>query len=376
MRGGRESPCVDRTAKFLRSRVAVRSSLVHTRGRPLTQDPLVEERRGASLHIAAPPRSSVMRHKWVLRRLLVGVLVVFAVSVIVFAATQAIPGDPAQRILGSYATPEQIASLRKQLGLDRPLVGQYVSWIGGLLQGDLGTTVTARIPVSEVLGGRLMNTGVLMLVTGTLMVPLSIVLGGAAAARRDRWFDHAFVYGSLAFIATPPFVVGTVLIMLLSTSVWNVLPAIALIPPGESPLQHPTMLVLPVLTLLGAVVPYLARFVRASLVEVLDSEYIQMARLKGVPTRILLWRHAVPNSLASFVQATALMLAYLVGGAVVIEYLFNYPGVGSLFVNAVTENDIAVVQAVALVFSAVYVLLNLLADILVVYLTPRLRTSL
>lgn len=341
----------------------------------MTQDPLVEERRSA-LQIDALPKSSIMRHGWVLRRLLVGVVVVFAVSVIVFAATQAIPGDPVRRILGNNATAEQIAALRTQLGLDRSLVAQFISWIGGLVQGDLGTTVTARIPVVDVIGGRIMNTAVLVLVTGILMIPLSILLGGVAAARRDGWLDQVFVYGSLAFIATPPFVVGTVLIMLFATSVWNLFPAIALIPPGESPLQHPAMLVLPVLTLLGAVVPYLARFVRASLVEVLDSEYIRMARLKGVPTRILLWRHAVPNSLASFVQATAIMLAYLVGGAVVIEYLFNYPGVGTLFVDAVKESDIAVVQAVALVLSAVYVLLNLLADILVVYLTPRLRTSL
>jgi peptide/nickel transport system permease protein len=341
----------------------------------VADDLYVEERQQATSP-GSGERSRLQRHFWIVRRLLVGVLVVFSVSLIVFAATQAIPGDPVHRILGSSATEEQIQVLREQLGLDRSLVHQYLSWSGGLLSGDLGTTLTAGTPVSDAIGPRLVNTSILMLVTGMLMVPLSIIIGGAAAVKRDRALDNTFVYGSLAFIATPPFVVGTLLIILLSTTVWRVLPSVALIPPGESPLRHPDMLVLPVLTLLTASVPYLGRFVRASLVEVLDSEYIQMARLKGVPDRILLRRHALPNALASFVQATALMLAYLVGGAVVVEYLFNYPGIGSMFVDAVAQHDISVVQAVALIFSAAYVLLNLLADIFSVYLTPRLRTAL
>jgi len=312
---------------------------------------------------------------FVVRRLLLGVLVLFLVSVLVFAATQAL-GDPARAILGRNATPESLAVLQKQLNLDQSVLGQYLSWAGGLLQGDLGNSLAAQAPVSQLLGSRLVNSSVLVLCAAVISIPLSIALGSWAALRREKAFDTVTSNLMLVLAALPEFVVALLLVILFATTVLNVLPAISTIAPGERPWDAPLELVLPTATLVIAVAPYVARIMRASMVEVLESDYVEMARLKGLPERTVLIRHALPNAIGPVFQVIAISLAYLAGGVVVIEYVFNYSGIGSSLQDAVVNHDIPVVQALAMLIAAVYVLLNLLADVATILVTPRLRTRL
>jgi peptide/nickel transport system permease protein len=312
---------------------------------------------------------------FIIRRLLLGVLVLVLVSILVFAATQAL-GDPARAILGRDATPASLAALRAELDLDQSVLGQYLSWAGGLLNGDLGNSLAAQQPVTELLGSRLVNSSVLVLCAAVISIPLSIAIGSWAALRREKTFDTVSSSAMLALAALPEFVVAVLLVMLFATTVLQVLPAISPISPGQRPWDVPEGLVLPTATLVLAVAPYVARIMRASMVEVLESDYVEMARLKGLPERTVLIRHALPNAIGPVFQVIAINLAYLAGGVVVIEYVFNYSGIGSALQDAVVNHDIPVVQALAMLIAGVYVLLNLLADVATILVTPRLRTRL
>jgi peptide/nickel transport system permease protein len=314
---------------------------------------------------------------FVLRRLLLGLLTLFFVSIVIFAATQALPGDPARAILGRNATPEALKALRGQLHLGKPVVQQYLQWLGGLTHGDLGNSLAARgEPVTQLIGTRVKNSALLMLLAALVSIPFSIAMGAIAARRRDSVFDHATSVVMLLLAALPEFVVAIALVVLFGTTVFQVLPAVSLIPPGDSPLSHLSALVLPVTALVLAVSPYIVRIMRASMVEVLESDFVEMARLKGMPERRVVWRHAVPNAVAPAIQVIALNLAYLAGGIVVVEFVFGYPGVGAGFVDAVANRDVPVVQALAILIAAVYVLLNVCADVATILVSPRLRTSL
>jgi peptide/nickel transport system permease protein len=312
----------------------------------------------------------------VIRRLLWGVVTLFGASIIIFAATQALPGDAARSILGRTATPESLEDLREQLGLNKPIVEQFTDWVGGVLHGDLGTSLAAGLPVSEVLSERIVNSIYLMLVAAVISIPLAILIGAVSARRRDGPFDHVASIVTLLLAALPEFVVGIALIVLCATTVWHVLPAVSIIEPGTRPWEYPKEIVLPAITLIIAVAPYVTRIVRASTVEILESDYVEMARLKGISERLVLWRHAVPNGMGPTFQVIAINLAYLAGGIVVVEYLFNYPGIGAAFVEAVAARDMPVVQVLALLIAALYVVLNLLADLGTILVSPRLRTSL
>ena len=313
---------------------------------------------------------------FIIRRVLLGILTLFVASLVIFAATQALPSDPARAILGRSATPESIAQLREQLGLNRSLASQYLDWIGGLLKGDLGNSLAAGVPVTDILGQRIVNSGFLMLISALISVPLGIFIGAVTARRRDGPLDHTVSIITLATAALPEFVVAIALVIIFATTVFHWLPGVALIEPGVGPWHYPKELVLPILTLIIAVTPYTARIMRASMVEILESDYVEMARLKGMPERLVLWRHAVPNGIAPTFQVTAINLAYLAGGIVVVEAVFNYPGIGLAFVDAVRARDMPVVQALSLLIAGLYVVLNLLADLATILVSPRLRTSL
>jgi peptide/nickel transport system permease protein len=314
---------------------------------------------------------------FVVRRSLLGLVTLFAVSVIVFAATQALPGDPARAILGRTATPESLKALREQLHLNQSAVGQYGHWLRGLVTGDLGHSLAAgSTPVTTLIGRRVENSAFLMLIAALVSVPLSIVLGSVAARRRDGPFDHITSILLLALAALPEFVVAIGLVVIFGTTVVHWLPAVSLIPPDEAPWQHLKELVLPAAALVLAVCPYIARIMRASMVEVLESDYVEMARLKGLQESTVLWRHALPNGIAPAIQVIALNLAYLAGGIVVVEFVFGYPGIGGAFVDAVSNRDLPVVQALAILIAATYVVLNVCADVATILVSPRLRTSL
>jgi peptide/nickel transport system permease protein len=311
---------------------------------------------------------------WVLRRLALSVLILLGVSILVFAATQALPGDPAQQILGHAAAPEQLAALRQRLGLDRSLTSQYLHWLSDVLHGSLGTSLSSPERVGSVITGRGVNTVALVLFSAGIAIPLSLLLGTYAAVRRDRAFDHGSQLVLLILTAIPEFVIGIALLIVFATSVFTWLPAVALIPPGESAFSYPSELALPVLTLVLAVLPYLARLQRAAMIDVLQSEYVQMARLKGLSERTVIRRHALRNGVVPIIQGSALTLIYLTGGVVVIEYLFAFPGLGSALALAVQGRDVPVIQAIVLVFAGCYVVFNLLADVLTVLVSPTLRT--
>ena len=313
---------------------------------------------------------------FILRRLLLGIVVLILVSILVFLATQALPGDPARAILGRSATPASLAALRRQLHLDRPVIEQYWIWITGLLHGNLGTSLAAQEPVSTLLAPRLVNSAVLLALAAVLSIPLSIAIGAWAALKREKAFDQASSNLLLALAALPEFVVALILVILFATTVFHFLPAVSTVPPGSRPWNDWLALVLPTLTLVIAVAPYVARIMRASMIEVLESDYVEMARLKGLPERTVLIRHALPNALGPVFQVIALNLAYLAGGIIVIEFVFNYTGIGSATAEAVVNHDLPVIQALAILLAAVYVVLNLLADVATILVTPKLRTQL
>jgi peptide/nickel transport system permease protein len=313
---------------------------------------------------------------FILRRLLLGLIVLILVSVLVFLATQALPTDPARAILGRSATPASLAALRRQLHLDRPVIEQYWTWVTGLLHGNLGTSLAAQEPVSTLLAPKLVNSAVLVALAAVLSIPLSIAIGAYAALKREKAFDQASSNLLLGLAALPEFVVGLVLVILFATTVLHVLPAVSTIPPGSRPWNNWLALILPTLALVIAVAPYVARIMRASMIEVLESDYVEMARLKGLPERTVLIRHALPNALGPVFQVIALNLAYLAGGIIFIEVVFNYTGVGGAIAEAVVNHDLPVIQALAMLIAAVYVILNLLADVATILVTPKLRTQL
>jgi len=314
--------------------------------------------------------------KFIARRIGLGLGTLFTASLIIFLVTQALPSDPAALILGREATPEALAALREQFGLNRPLLVQFFSWLGNLLTGDLGVSFTTQMPISDYISPRVGYSFFLLVVAGLASIPLALVIGSYAALKRDQRFDQASSITTLLLAAMPEFVVGTVLVILFATSVVQWLPAVSYFEEGAPPWSDPLGLVLPVLTLVVSVTPYVVRVMRAAMVEVLESDYVEMARLKGMDERTVLWRHAAPNAIGPTFQVIALNLAYLAGGVIIIERLYNYPGIGSALAESVVMRDLPVLQFLALVIAGVYVVMNLLADIGTVLATPRLRTTL
>jgi peptide/nickel transport system permease protein len=333
--------------------------------------------------VLGPVRVTLRDHpvvRFVIRRAAFAVLTLFVVSVLIFAGTQVLPGDAARLILGRSASPQALEALRTQLYLNHSVVAQYWHWLSHVLQGDLGRSATGIGPagggatVASVIGGPLANSAVLAAVTVVVLVPLSLALGIFLATRSGRAVDHAVSVLTLGLISLPEFVTASLLIAIFAS--WlGVLPPVSLIGPGASPLSSPNILVLPVLTLLAATLAQVVRMVRATMVEALRSDYVMAARLGGVSERRVLWRYALRNALAPTIQVMALNVQWLVGGIVITETVFGYPGLGNLLVQAVNLRDVPTVQSVALLLAVVYIALNILADLAVTYLIPKLRTA-
>lgn len=309
------------------------------------------------------------------RRLAVSLFILFAVSVIIFCATLLLPGSPATAILGQQATPERIAALEAEMNLDKPPVARYFLWLAGVFTGDFGTSTSTGGPVVELLGGPLVNSLVLLVLAASVSIPIGLLVGIYAAWWRGYRRDQVITWVTLVLAAMPEFVIGIALITLFATSVLRVLPAVTMSPPGSHVWQFPSQLVLPTLTLALVVSPYIARMTRATMIETLDSGYVEMARLKGVPERRVVFNHALPHAIGPIAQVVAIQLAWLAGGIVVVEYLFRYPGLGVALIDAVNYRDVQVVQAVSLLIAAVYVVVNLLADIVGILANPKLRSN-
>lgn len=310
----------------------------------------------------------------ILTRTALSLVSLLVVSVIIFWCVEWLPGDTAARILGRNATAENLALLRQQLGLDDPAPLRYWRWLSGALAGDFGVSLTANRPVLDYVWVRAANTLTLAGFALALYIPLSIGLGMATAVSRGGVVDNLASILVLFGMCVPEFVVGILLISAFAIALpW--FPPLALIDQARSFGELVHVLALPTLTLTAAMSAYAVRMMRESLIEVLDSGYVQMARLKGLPRyRILFW-HALPNALGPALNVTALNIAWLIGGIVVVETVFNFPGLGRLLIDAISLKDVPVIQAVALLLTAVYILSNLVADILVIALNPRLRTA-
>jgi peptide/nickel transport system permease protein len=308
------------------------------------------------------------------RRFGAAILTLLIVSMVVFAITAVLPGDAAQQSLGQFATPEQVAALRLKLGLDQPGVVRYLHWLMNLVSGDLGTSVSSAMPVSELMAGRVPNTMMLAAVTALVSVPVALTLGIGSAMGRGGRVDSVLSFITLALVAVPEFLVATLAVLVFAVNLgW--LSALSYASDITSPWQFMRTYALPVMTLCFVIVAQMARMTRAAVIDQLDSPYVEMARLKGVsPMRIVL-RHALPNAIGPIANAVALSLSYLLGGVVIVETIFNYPGIASLMVDAVTNRDMALVQACTMLFCTAYLVLVLLADLCAILSNPRLRTQ-
>jgi peptide/nickel transport system permease protein len=308
------------------------------------------------------------------RRSALGLLTLFLVSVVVFVATEILPGNAAEAILGRNDTsPRRLQELERQLHLNRPAVDQYWTWLSGLFTGKLGHSLLNGQPVWSLVEPRLVNSAGLVLVAGVIGSLLGAGLGALAALRKDGWFDHVSSVVALAVTSLPEFVVAIGLIVLLSTAVFHVLPAVSTLPPGTYAWSDPQLLVLPCVTLIIVIVPYTMRMMRAAMIESLGSDYVEMARLKGVPEWRVVLVHALPNAIAPTIQVIGLGFLYLAGGIVVVEYVFNFPGIGQELVYAVNGRDIPTIQFIVIVLAAFYVFVNIVADIVALLATPRRR---
>jgi peptide/nickel transport system permease protein len=334
----------------------------------------------AGRHSAPAPRQLPWRAAHpiadlVARRLLIGIVTLLAVSVVVFLATQVLPGNAATAALGRNTNPVAVHALERQLGLNRSLPAQFWSWLTGLLTGKLGNSLAAREPVWTFISPQLVNSAVLVFVTGVVGTLAGVLIGAVAALRRDSKFDHVTSVVALAITSLPEFVIAITLVILFSTVVTHILPAVSLLPPGTYAWQQPKLLVLPVATLAIVIIPYIMRMMRAAMIEALESDYVEMARLKGVPEWQIVLRHALPNAIAPTIQVIGLNFLYLAGGVVVVEYVFNFPGVGAGLVSAVANRDIPVIQLIVVILASFYVFMNILTDVIAVLATPRRRIA-
>ena len=307
-------------------------------------------------------------------RLSLIVVTLLAVSVAIFALIEAVPGDAASVMQGQQATPDSLRNLRAQMGLDRPPHIRYLDWIWDAMRGDLGQSAKSNASISEVMGGRLANSALLAVLAFVIAVPLGLVMGVWVGTRADTPMDRFLTMGGLVTISLPEFVTGVVMILILSSTLgW--LPSSSIMMPGESIIGNPQVLVMPVLTVTGALFAYIMRMARANVIEVMESNYVRTAILKGLPMRTVVTRHVLRNAMLPTITVIANNVGWMFGGLIIIENLFAYPGMGSLLIQAIDTRDIRMLQSTALVIASVYAFSNLAADLAYGALNPRVRLS-
>jgi len=310
--------------------------------------------------------------KLIAQRLALGILTLFVVSILIFAATEILPGDVATAILGNDATPESLEAIRRELRLYDPPVDRYLRWLVLFVDGDLGQSLANNRPVADLLGFRLENTFFLAGVVAVIAVPVAVGLGVLAAYTQNSWFDRIVTAITLSIMSVPTFFLGYVVILIVSIQLhW--LPSLSLVSPEMGLGQRLYVMALPAATLAFAVLAHMMRMTRACIIGVMSSPYIEMAYLKGLSRWRVILSHALPNAVAPIVNVIAVNLAWLIIGVIVIEVVFVYPGIGQLMVDAVATRDVPVVQACGLVFAATYVILNLIADLFAIASNPLLR---
>jgi peptide/nickel transport system permease protein len=308
------------------------------------------------------------------QRFILALFTLLLVSFLIFAVLEILPGDVATRILGRDATPETIAVLRERMHLDDTALVRYVRWLSGVLRGDFGQSLVSARMVTEVLGPRVLNTVFLSVYAFILYIPLATLPALVQAVRRDRPIDHALSVTTLVLLSLPDFLLGTLLLLAFVLLI-PVLPAMSTVDHTSGFMEYLRATTLPALTLAIIMAVYAVRMLRDNLIEVLDADYIRMAELRGVPARRVVWRHALPNALVPTLNVTALNLGYLVGGVVVVEKVFSYPGFGSLLVDSLQLRDFPLIEATILISASVYIAANFIADAGAILLNPKLRTG-
>lgn len=315
-----------------------------------------------------------MLPRLIIKRLFFGLLTLLTISVLVFIGTEILPGDVAQAVLGQSATEETVQAMRERLGLDRAAPIRYLDWIAGVFQGDLGRSLASDRPITSLIGSRLGNTLTLAGVAALIVVPLSLTLGLLAAIWPRSILDRTVAGVTLMSVSAPEFLIATILVMVFSVQLgW--LPAISSVTSATDFSDWSRAIALPVLTLTLMVIAPMTRMTRSSVVSVLSSPAIEMAILKGMPRSRIILFHALPNAIAPIINVIAMNLAYLISGVVVVEVVFSFPGLAKLMVDAVGSRDLPLVQACALIFCSVYVLLNILADVIAILANPKLRKT-
>ena len=313
-----------------------------------------------------------MMSAMILKRIGIGFATLWVVSVLVFAGTEILPGDVAQIILGQSATPESLAALRAELGLDQPWYVRYFGWLGDMVSGDLGISKAGGATISSLIGERLLNTFELGGIVAIIAVPLSVVLGLIAAMYPGTYVDRVVTFGTLSLISVPEFFIATFLVLIIAVELqW--LPSIAYMSGDETGLDWLKAMAMPIATLVIVVAAQMIRMTRAGILNVMSSPYIEMAILKGVPRKRIILRHALFNAIGPIVNVIALNLAYLISGVVIVETIFAYPGLAKLMVDGVQTRDLPLVQACGMIFCGTYVILILAADIASIASNPRLR---
>ncbi|MBT3706133.1 MAG: ABC transporter permease [Proteobacteria bacterium] len=312
-----------------------------------------------------------------LARLGISLVTLWVVSVLIFIGTNLLPGDIAQIILGQMATPENTAVLRAKLGLDKHPIEQYLVWLSNVAMGDLGISKAGLgaglgTPIVEMLGPRIDNTAMLTVLVGAIAIPISVALGLLAAMHPGTRLDRTITFSTLNIISIPDFLIATILVLVFAVSLgW--LPSIVYLRGDESGWVLTKTIAMPLLTLVILVSAQIIRMTRATVLNVMSSPYVEMAILKGIPRRRIILRHALFNAIGPIVNVIALNLAWLVGGVVVVEQIFSYPGLAKLMIEAVQMRDMPLVQACAMIFCAVYVVLIFIADMATILSNPRLR---
>jgi peptide/nickel transport system permease protein len=310
--------------------------------------------------------------RFLLRRVGLAVITLLLLSMMIFLMANVLPGDVGRRILGPFADPRAVAALNHQLGADRPLVIQYLSWLGGAVHGDFGRSLSFRAPVSDLLGRALVNSLKLAAVAFVMVVPLGILGGIVASLNRDKFLDRFISVTGLSGIAMPEFVTGIVLILLFGITL-RLFPITATAPAGSGPLTQIYYLIMPALPLVFVLFGYIARITRAGMNDALDADYTRTAYLKGLSRGMVIRRHVLRNALLPTIAVVATQTGYLIGGLVIIEFVFNYQGIGQLIFTAAQQKDFPLLQAGVLVIGIVYLIATLIADLLYSLLNPRIR---
>lgn len=310
----------------------------------------------------------------IIRRLFLALVTLFIISLIIFIGIEVLPGDMATAYLGQRETPESLKALREEFGLNDPAYERYLNWLGDALRGDLGMSYARRQAVSDMIGYRLRNTVVLSVVASLVGIPLAVVLGVIAGLTREKWPDTIVSLMAIIGMTLPGFVTATILIFIFALRLeW--FPAITLIATDAPVSELLPNIVLPIITLTIIMVAHILRLVRTNMIDVMVSDYVQMARLKGVPALKIVFKHALPNAMLPTINIIALTITWLIGGVAIIETVFNYPGIGKLMINAIADRDFALVQGIGIILACVVIAVNLIADLLSLVLNPRLRTA-